>query len=173
MIYVLYFFGFLVAGFILASLYITMKKASRKSKTKDWQIGDVIYLNWLECSSEFAKECKKRNLSHATLSGWNYDNVFYKIGSKVFCEDWSSVDVNKSQKWRDYYTSCEEFMGKEPGFDNGVREGNTSKEPSDVIDGHPIETMNETLCQVYLKKAIEEENYELANKLRERMEKFR
>ena len=172
MTYVLYFLGFLVAGFILASLYIRMKKSARKSRTKDWQIGDVIYLNWLECSSAFTKECQKLNLSHVTLSGWNNDNVFYNVGDKVFCEDWSSVDVNKSQKWRDYYTSCEDFMGIEPGFNKGVREGNTSKE-SDMIDGHPIETMSETLCQAYLKKAIAQEDYELANKLRKRMENFR
>jgi phenylpropionate dioxygenase-like ring-hydroxylating dioxygenase large terminal subunit len=173
MIYVLYFFGVLVAGFILASLYITMKKSSRKSRTKDWQIGDVIYLNWTYTSSAINKECQKLNLSHVTLSGWNNDNVFYNVGGKVFCEEWSSVDINKSQKWRDYYTSCEEFMGMEPGFDKGVREGNTSKNISDMIDGHPIATMTETLCQVYLNKAIQEENYELADKLRKRMENFR
>ena len=172
MTYILYFLGFLVAGFILVSLYNTLKKSSRKSKTKDWQIGDVIYLNWLQTSSGLTQECQKRNLSHVTLSGWNNENVFYNVGNKVFCEDWSSVDVNKSQKWRDYYTSCEDFMGIEPGFDKGVREGNTSNK-SDMIDGHPIETMSETLCQAYLKKAIAQEDYELANKLRKRMESFR
>ena len=173
MTYVLYFLGFFSAGFILAVLYRAMKKASRKSITKDWQIGDVIYPKWSNTSKGFIQECQKRNLSHATLSGWNNDNVFYNIGNKVFCEDWSSVDVNKSQKWRDYYKSCEEYMGKEPAFDKGVNEENTSVESSDKIDGHPIATMTETLCQVYLNKAIQEENYELANKLRKRMENFR
>lgn len=172
MTYVLYFSGFFIAGYILAVLYGVMKKSTRKSRTKNWEIGDVIYLNWSSTSSGLTQECQKRNLSYVTLSGWNNDNVFYNVGRKVFCEDWSSVDVNKSQKWRDYYTSCEDFMGIEPGFDKGVHEGNTSKE-SDMIDGHPIETMSETLCQAYLKKAIAQEDYELANKLRKRMESFR
>ena len=44
---------------------------------------------------------------------------------------------------------------------------------SDMIDGQPIETLSETMCEVYLKKAIAEENYELADKLRKRMERFR
>jgi hypothetical protein len=33
--------------------------------------------------------------------------------------------------------------------------------------------MNETECQAYLDKAIEEEDYELAEKLRKQLEKFR
>lgn len=172
MIYSLYILGGLVVGIILITLYGVMKKASRKSTSKNWQVGDVIYLDWQYTSSSLTKECQKQNLSHVNLSGWNNDNVFYNVGSRVFCEDWSSIDINKSQKWRDYYNSCEEFMGKKPAFDKGVNESNTPN-ISDMIDGHPIATMSETLCQVYLNKAIEEENYELADKLRKRMENFR
>jgi hypothetical protein len=42
-----------------------------------------------------------------------------------------------------------------------------------MIDGQPIETLNEIMCEIYLKQAISQENYELADKLRKRMERFR
>ena len=63
-------------------------------------------------------------------------------------------------------------MGSEPGFNPHV-EPEKSNTPSGTVEGEPIETMNETMCQVYLKKAIEEENYELADRLRKRLENFR
>jgi len=40
-------------------------------------------------------------------------------------------------------------------------------------NGKDVSSMNETECQVYLNKAIEEENYELADKIRKQLEKFR
>jgi hypothetical protein len=40
-------------------------------------------------------------------------------------------------------------------------------------EGFTVETLNETQCEAYLKKALEEENYELAEKLRIRLEKLR
>jgi hypothetical protein len=43
----------------------------------------------------------------------------------------------------------------------------------DNVNGKDISSMNETECQAYLDKAIEEEDYELAEKLRKQLEKFR
>ena len=63
-------------------------------------------------------------------------------------------------------------MGSKPGFNPHV-EPEKPNESSGTIDGEPIETMSEIKCQVHLKKAIEEENYELADKLRKRLENFR
>jgi hypothetical protein len=40
-------------------------------------------------------------------------------------------------------------------------------------NGKDITSMNETECQSYLNKAIEDENYELADKIRKQLEKFR
>jgi hypothetical protein len=39
-------------------------------------------------------------------------------------------------------------------------------------NGKDITSMNETECQSYLNKAIEDENYELADKIRKQLEKF-
>jgi hypothetical protein len=62
-------------------------------------------------------------------------------------------------------------MGCEPGFTGGVSEG--SKSTGKKVDGKPIDLMNEIECEVYLKKALEEENYTIADLIRKRMEKFR
>ena len=39
-------------------------------------------------------------------------------------------------------------------------------------NGKDISSMNETECQAYLKQALEEEDYELAEKIRKQLEKF-
>jgi hypothetical protein len=49
-----------------------------------------------------------------------------------------------------------------------IYETNPSK-----TNGKDVSSMNETECQAYLNKAIQEEDYELADKLRKRLEKFR
>ena len=114
----------------------------------------------------------KNNVSTVTLCGWNEDNVFYDFNNLIYCESWKSIGNNKSQVWRDNANKCAEFMGSEPGFNPHV-EPEKSNTPSDTIEGEPIEIMSEIMCQVYLKKAIEEENYELADRLRKRLENFR
>ena len=64
-------------------------------------------------------------------------------------------------------------MGKTPAFNEHVKSSSKSFDSTDSVDGTPIETMSETLCQIHLKRAIEEENYELADKIRKRLENFR
>ncbi len=41
-----------------------------------------------------------------------------------------------------------------------------------VGESKPIDTMNETECKIYLAKALEEENYELAEEIKKRLEKL-
>ena len=55
-------------------------------------------------------------------------------------------------------------------FPNGVGTSSTSK---DKVNGKPIEVLSEIECEVQLKLAIEKEDYDLADKIRKRMEKFR
>jgi hypothetical protein len=43
----------------------------------------------------------------------------------------------------------------------------------DLSYGVPIETLTETLCEIHLKQSLKDEDYELADKIRKRMEKFR
>ena len=44
---------------------------------------------------------------------------------------------------------------------------------SGKTNGKEISSMNETECQAYLNKAIEDEDYELAEKIRKQLEKFK
>ena len=92
---------------------------------------------------------------------------------KYFIEEWGSIDINKSDYWRTQYNNCKEFMGKNPSFKPRVKYNSPSLSGTNKVDGQPIETMSETMCEVYLKQAIENENYELAEKLRKRLERFR
>lgn len=48
-----------------------------------------------------------------------------------------------------------------------------NEKDSGKTNGKDISSMNETECQAYLTRAIEEEDYELAEKLRKQLEKFR
>jgi hypothetical protein len=52
-------------------------------------------------------------------------------------------------------------------------EGVEPPNSGDKIDGKPIILLTETECQVYLKQAIDGENYDIAEKIRKQMEKYR
>lgn len=62
-------------------------------------------------------------------------------------------------------------MGCNPNFSHIV--GGGSSVDGKKYNGKLIDTMNEIECEVYLKKALEEENYTIADLIRKRMEKFR
>jgi hypothetical protein len=48
-----------------------------------------------------------------------------------------------------------------------------NKTDEDKVNDKKIDSLNETECQVYLNKAIEEEDYELAEKIRKQLKKFK
>ena len=170
----LYFIGFLIAGLLIGSFFGYMSHRKRKRLTATWEVGDVIILDMSFISLGLDQHLQKHNGKNAIkLAGWNEENVIYEFQNKVFIENWKSVKTNKSDYWRTQHNNCQEYMGKNPGFSPVVSHGTETSDNSDMVDGQPIDTLSETLCEVYLKKAIEEENYELADKLRKRMERFR
>lgn len=173
MMWLFYILGFIVSVIFIVGIYTYLQRLSRKSRSKDWKIGDVILYNHSNLSYNLQLAINEKKLDSLVLSGWNADSVFYKVGKQVFCENWNSIEDNKSQIWRDNYNNCKTFMGKTPAFDEYVKKPSESFNEKDSVDGVPVETMNETLCQIHLKRAIEEENYELADKIRKRLENFR
>ena len=78
---------------------------------------------------------------------------------------------NKSGLWRQNYEDAKKVMGVNPGFTGNI--GDESETTGKKVDGKPIDTMNEIECEVYLKKALEEEDYDTAELIKKRMEKFR
>jgi hypothetical protein len=85
--------------------------------------------------------------------------------------NWSVMNFNKSATWRKNYEDAKKVMGCEPGFTGGVGEG--SKSTGKKVDGKPIDLMNEIECEVYLKQSLENEDYDTAELIKKRMEKFR
>jgi hypothetical protein len=160
---------------IAISLKHILKGISRKSKSKNWKVGDKIILeNYLTENQGILDQMNKENKKYANLLGWNKENVYLGCGSLVYKLPWESISSNKSALWRSSFEECKKFMKGDPGFDGGVsEEKNKDSGPFLSIDGQPIETMNETLCKIHLGKALKEEKYEIAEALRKRLENFR
>jgi hypothetical protein len=174
MTFILYFLGSSLVGIILGYVYYSIKINDRKKQCATWEVGDVIVVKRYEVSNGLTKELQKNgNLRTVKLSGWNEDNVMFELGNKYFIEEWKSIDTNKSDYWRTQHNKCKNFMGKNPSFNPIVTDKVSLSSDIDMIDGQPIETLSEIMCEVYLKQAISQENYELADKLRKRMERFR
>lgn len=157
---------------ILLSYFLT--KQERKQKTKNWKVGDKIILFSYHSESKTLRDhMENTNKSFADLLGWSHESFYLGCESIVYKLPWKCVSSNKSALWRKNHNDCQKFMGKEPGFDSGVREEGLSNSTSLSIDGHLIETMNETLCKIYLEQTIKEEKYEIAEAIRTRLENFR
>lgn len=131
-------------------------KASRKKETSDWQIGDLLVIHGQD--------------NMVTLLGWSQEAFYIELNNAVHKTDWDQFRFNKSAVWRRNHKSCEEYMGTQPGFKPGLKDEVSTKSK---INDKPIELLTEVECQIYLKKALEEENYELADAIRKQMEKYR
>lgn len=143
----------------------------RKQEYSDWEIGDTVILRH---SSDIIVQARKVNGSNiAKLVGWSDYDVFLKIGDTTYQENHNAIESNKSAVWRRHYKACKETMGKNPEFNPTVNYIPNETTGGGTIDGQSIDTMNETLCQVYLKKAIDEEDYKTAALIRKRLENFR
>jgi hypothetical protein len=165
-------FGLVVIGFFLSICVIVMlKNHLRKLEFKDWEVDDLIIVNDFTITHRLNNNGKK----FAKVKGWTVDNVFLDLGDDYVNKyTWDVVDTNKSALWRRNFKQCESTMGKKPGFVAKVNdEGVESPNSGDKIDGKPIILLTETECQAYLKQAIDGENYDMAEKIRKQMEKYR
>ena len=147
--------GCFIGGLFLGHLYSVSKT---KKEIKDWQVGDVISVYF-----HGEEQLKK-------LLGWTLDNVYVENEDSTYKLEISKVVFNKSAIWRRNYDECKSVMKTEPGFKPGL---GPKSSKSTLCDGKVIELMSEIECQVYLKQAIESEDFETASKIREQMKKFR
>jgi hypothetical protein len=161
----------IIGGIIVLSFISHLVKLqSRKSEFKDWKVGDLLILK--STSDEFY-EIKKEGKSMVRVLGWTQYNLYLEIDGSTRQCSWDCFKDNKSAVWRRNYENCKSTMGVEPGFEPSVTDSSSTSFSGQKIDGKPIETMSETECQVYLKKAIEEEDYRTAELIRKRLENFR
>jgi len=158
--------GILFGALLIGFLYHTIQLNSRKSEFKDWIVGDKLIL---KTSSVEYTEIQKLNQSLGNVVGWNVDNIYLKIGDTTHKCEWSCFDSNKSALWRRNYDECKKYMGVDPGFNAELGESNSKAK----IRGKTIELLSEVECEVYLKIAINEEDYDTAELIKRRMEKFR
>lgn len=145
-----------------------IKDKNRRAKCKNWKVGDKLGL----CKGKHNDILDHRKKEYAILKGWDLKHLYIDCGDDmVYQVDWSVMNFNKSYTWRKNYEDAKKVMGCDPDFIGGVGESNSSI--GKIYDGKPIEVMNEIECEVYLKKALDEEDYNTAELIRKRMEKFR
>jgi hypothetical protein len=146
----------------------SIQDKNRKNKSKYFKIGDKLALN----SGKHRRILEEKRKDFAILKGWDLEHLYIDCGDgMVYKVDWSVMDFNKSAIWRKNYEDAKNFMGCDPAFSGHVEDGSSST--NRIYQGKPIDSMNEIECEVYLKKALEEEDYETADMIRQRMEKFR
>lgn len=163
----------LVIGLIWYGLYVLNLK-SRKNEFSDWEVDDLIILNDWTCKEQLKNNGKK----YAKVKGWSISEIYLDLGDdSVYKLDWGVFSSNKSASWRRNVKECEGAMGKKPGFsgdvDDDAHVGNSSISNKDMIDGKPIILLTEVECGAYLKQALDSEDYDLAEKIRKQMEKYR
>lgn len=133
-----------------------IKNRSIRKEYSDWQVGDHVMLY------------TGGDTLYKVL-GWEPSGFYIEKEGSANKIDWDKLDFNKSAIWRRNHQACEATMGTAPGFSPGL----SSPINSQKIDGKSIDLLTEVECQVYLKQALESENYELAEKIKKQMEKYR
>ena len=146
----------------------SIQDKNRRAKCKTWKVGDKLVL----CKGRHNDILEHRKKEFAILKGWDLENLYIDCGDNmVYQVNWSVMNYNKSAIWRENYENAKKVMGCDPAFSGGVGESSTLT--NRIYCGKPIDTMNEIECEVYLKKALDEEDYETADLIRQRQEKFR
>lgn len=154
--------------------YFPIIRIRRKMISKNWKIGDMVMVSSLKI--------KKRNELHV-LVGWSSKHVYIQEDGLVHECNWDDIVYNLSSMWVKNYDQCEKFMGTPPNFVRNITSENIPKKP--LFDAEknielknnpfdkPIDMMNETECEIYLKIAIEEEDFKTASLIRKRLENFK
>lgn len=160
----------IIVGFCLVSFSIHLINFKiRRKEFKDWKVGDLLIL---KTNSTEHYQITKEGKSMAKVLGWTEDHLYLEIDNSTRQCSWDCFSDNKSAIWRRNYDNCKLVMGVDPGFNSGVKDSSSSLSGKKV-EGKPIELLSEVECEVYLKKAIENEDYDTAELIRKRMEKFR
>jgi len=154
-----------------------IKTRNRKSTCKDWKSGDMLILDQYNGDAAY-RALKDSGKTYAKLCGWSMDSIYVDVhDGSIYKIEWCEVKLNKSATWRKNYEEAKKVMGTNPDFSPEiVQQGKSKSSTSSTggkIDGKEIDLLSEVECQVYLKLAIEEEDYQSAELIRKRMEHFR
>ena len=160
--------GIVLLIVVLIGISGVVQNKNRKSRCKNWKVGDKLSLCW----GNYKDILERKKKSFAILKGWDIKNLYIDCGDDmVYQVDWSIMNFNKSDTWRKNYEDAKKVMGCDPGFSNSV--GEESESTGKTYSGKSIDLMTEIECEVYLKKALDDEDYDTAELIKKRMEKFR
>ena len=129
-------------GIIIFGIRLTVE--SRRRESSDWKVGDFVALI---DGSDLHK-----------LLGWSDDGFFIEKEGSVSKIEWLKLKFNKSVIWRRNWEKCKAQMGTDPGFSPGLGKDSST---GVKVDGKPIEFLSETECEVYLKRALDDEDLSL------------
>jgi hypothetical protein len=155
-----------------------LKTRARKSECAKWHTDDMLILDRYEADDAY-RVLKESGKSYAVLKGWSLDALYVDVhDGSVYKIEWCELKENMSAKWRENFEDAKKVMGTDPDFHAGVEQiernrTEASKGTGVMIDGKPIELLSEVECDVYLKQAIESEDYKTAEAIRKRIEHFR
>jgi hypothetical protein len=149
----------IVIGFSINALAKYYSNKAWKDEMSDWLVGDEVYL--------------KSSDNPYTLNGWSHTHIFVSKTNETTTTkyDREKLDFNKSVIWRRNYDECKAVMNADPTFKRGL--SSDSNTTNGTIDNKPVELLSEIECQVYLKQALDTEDYGLAAQIREQLKKYR
>ena len=157
----------LVLIYTLFDLFKTIAAKKRRKEALGWQIGDLMDVYGYN--------------RYVTLAGWSDSHIFVIIdngdtSTTIKRIHRKEIRLNKSSAWRRYFEDCQNYMGVPPVFPLPSEEPKEAKGQNrlkDILNGKPVDLLTEVECEVYLKMALEEEDYRTAEAIRKRMERFR
>lgn len=148
-------------------LYRLNAEQEFKKEISGWRVGDLLILS----NYSLIELLKKNNKKYATLMGWSKKHIYISCGDDIVRKySYNVLDCNKSNLWRKNFLECEKVMGLKPGFSDEITDEHIT---NSKIDGKHIDLLTEIECQVYLQQALDSEDYDLAEKIRKQMEKYR
>lgn len=139
--------------------------------SKNWKVGDKVKVNHLSSVNN--------HMQLHNLVGWNKNHFFVEENSFIHQCEWRHLEFNKSAEWRKSYIECEKFMSQEsPKFPEHiygdmVGDNELEKTLGPMVNNKLISKLSKTECEILLKQALEEENYEIAELLRIRIESLK
>jgi len=142
-------------GLLSMGIYLLIKDSPRK-QFNGWLVGDKVKLVGY--------------VRTYILLGWSKNYIYIDKDGETIKYDLAMLDHNMSSEWRKNYNECKIFMGREPGFDSFTGE---RKKELKLINGRTIDSLNETECLIYLKQCLEDEDFETAELIKQRMEELK
>lgn len=163
----------IILGSIVALIIggILMYRKAKKADMKRWRVGDELCLSYY---NNVAKEVYKNKKSLIVkLVAWSSKEVIFDADDGYIRRvKYGEIDCNKSADWRDLEADCAKAMGK-PDFKLNPVIKEFKEKAKEFFDGKHVELLSEIELQVYLKKALAEDKFEEASKIRDQLKKFR